>query len=324
MAYTYREWVEGDDLRLLEVLPAPESDPVVSLRALIGPDHDEPFWSRTVIAEDSVAVGAGALQRNPLHPSRLWAFVEVGTSDRGEGVGQHLAAMLRSIAAEHHPGLPLRTKVAPGSTGEKFAQSQGMVPVMTHRHVVVAPGALATQSLGYEDSATEAIEDLATGSIELTRAVGRFYQAVNGWDPPAEMTLGQVNKQFLAESAQAYGAVVLRRGVDRGAGVRGEIAAFAISYRSLDRDVERAEADPQRLAELDELPTDVLIGWDPALGDEQAIAAISKLVSLLAARYPIRVEVTDAMAPLAMVCARLVAEGGAKIVAEAVTYADSA
>lgn len=338
MTYAYRSWSEGDDLRLLEVLPAPESDPVVALRALMGPDTQDPAWSRTLVAvdtpgapdvaetddHDGVVVGAGAVQLNPLHPTRLWCFAETGKSNRGEGVARELVARLRASAAEAHPGLPLRTKVGPGSTGERFAEAQGMIPVMTHRHVVVAPGAIPPQPIGEGDSATEAIEDLATGSVELTRAVAEFYRAANAWDPPAELTLGQVNKQFLSDASQAYGAIVLRRGVDRGAGVQGSIGAFAISYRSLELDVERTEADPQRLAELDDLPTDVLIGWDPTLGDEEAAVAVAKLMGLLVARYPVRVEVTDAMRPLAVVCAQLVAEATAKVVDESVTYADPA
>ncbi|MDO5618819.1 N-acetyltransferase [Kocuria sp.] len=329
MSYSYRTWNDGDDLALLGVLPAPESDSVIALRALMGPDSEQPAWSRTLVANDSaggddVVVGAGAVQLNPMHPTRLWAFVEVATAARGEGVGQELAARLRGAAHEQHPGLPLRTKVGPGTSGERFVQAQGMIPVMTHRHVVVAPGAIPPQPIGEGESATESIEDLATGSVELTRAVGEFYSSVNAWDPPAELTLGQVNAQFLAESSQAYGAIVLRRGVDRGAGVRGSIGAFAISYRSLELDVERTEADPERLAELDDLPTDVLIGWDPGMGDEEAAVAVAKLMGLLVARYPIRVEVTDAMRPLAVVCAQLVAEGTAKVMDEAVTYADPA
>lgn len=350
MAIEYRSWKDSDDLRLLEVLPAPEADPVIALRALLGPDADEPAWSRTLIAVDGaggvedptggtdgveraegeaaqtassgVVVGAGAVQLNPLHPTRLWSFLEVATANRGEGTGRELITRLRSIAESAHPGLPLRTKVGPGTTGEKFAEAQGMVPVMTHRHVVVAPGAIPPQPIGEGESATESIEDLATGSVELTRAVGTFYAAVNAWDPPAELTLGQVNKQFLSETAQAYGAIVLRRGVDRGAGVRGSIGAFSVSYRSLELDAERAEATPERLAELDDLPTDVLIGWDLTLSDEDAAIAVAKLMGLLVARYPIRVEVTDAMRPLAVVCAQLVAEGTAKVVAESITYAD--
>ncbi|MDO4255004.1 MAG: N-acetyltransferase [Kocuria sp.] len=323
MAYDYREWVEGDDLRLLEVFPAPEADPVIALRALIGPDQRPPHWSRTVVAQEgAVPVGAGAVQLNPLHPGRLWSFVEVSTSNRGEGVARGIVQRLRELAAQEYPDTPLRTKVGPGTTGQRFAEAQGMVPVMTHRHVVIAPGAIPPQPIGGSESTTEALEDAATGSVELTRAVGEFYRGVNAWDPPADLTLGQVNRQFLSDVAQAYGAVILRRGLDRGAGVRGSVGAFAISYRSLELDVERAEADPQRRAELDDVPTDVLIGWDPALDDQEAAVAIAKLMGLLVARYPIRVEVTDAMHPLAMVCAQLVAEGTAKVTDEAITYAD--
>ena len=323
MAVELRSWKDGDDLALLEVLPAAEADPVVALRALLGSDADEPAWSRTVVAvDDGVVIGAGAVQLHPMHPERLWAFVEVATADRGEGVGRLLERRLREIADEAFPGRPLRTKAAPGTTGAGYAEHAGMVPVMTHRHVVIAPGALPPQPIGEGDSATEAIEDLATGSVELTRAVGEFYAHANAWDRPAELSVGQVNRQFLSETSQAYGAIVLRRGVDRGAGRRGTIGAFAVSYRSLELDQERAEADPERLAELDDLPTDVLVGWDPRLPDEEAAVAVAKLLGLLVARYPVRVEVTDAMRPLAIVCAQLVADGVAKVIDEAVTYAD--
>ena len=69
----------------------------------------------------------------------------------------------------------------------------------------------------------------------------------------------------------------------------------------------------ERLEELDDLPTDVLVGWDPQLPDEEAAIAVAKLLGLLVARYPVRVEVTDAMRPLAIVCAQLVADGVAKV-----------
>lgn len=60
------------------------------------------------------------------------------------------------------------------------------------------------------------------------------------------------------------------------------------------------------------------------MSDEEAAVAVAKLMGLLVARYPIRVEVTDAMRPLAVVCAQLVAEGTAKVIDEAATYADPA
>lgn len=325
MTVHLRTWRDGDDLRLLEVLPAPEAEPVIPLRALFGPDADEPAWLRTIVAEDDgVMIGAGAVQLHPMHPERLWAYIEVATGSRGEGAARAIGTQLREIAAEAHPGRPLRTKAAPGTSGAGFAVHIGMEPVMTHRHVVIAPGALPPQPLGEGDTATEAVEDLATGSVELTRAVAAFYASANAWDAPAELSIGQVNRQFLSEASQAYGAVVLRLGVDRGAGRRGSIGAFAVSYRSLELDAERTGADPERLAELDDLPTDVLVGWDPSLSDQDAAIAVAKLLGLLVARYPVRVEVTDAMRPLAMVCAQLVADGVAKVVDEAVTYADPA
>ena len=58
--------------------------------------------------------------------------------------------------------------------------------------------------------------------------------------------------------------------------------------------------------------------------DKEAAIAVAKILGLLVARYPVRVEVTDAMRPLAIVCAQLVADGVAKVVDESVTYADPA
>ena len=55
-----------------------------------------------------------------------------------------------------------------------------------------------------------AIEDLATGSVELTSALWNFYRRAHEWDVPAEVGLGKVNRYFLSDEVRAFGAVVLR------------------------------------------------------------------------------------------------------------------
>src|SRR5699024_7451137 len=72
-----------------------------------------------------------------------------------------------------------------------------------------------------------ALEDLATGSVELTKIVARYYDHVHqSWDP-SQMSLGQAQDLLLAPQTGAHGAVVLR---DRPKDQGGKILAFAVSY----------------------------------------------------------------------------------------------
>lgn len=296
---SYRLWREGDDLELLQLWGDPERS--AEDRALLRESSDEPFV-RTIVAEDAgIPVAAGVISEASVHPERIWAYVEVARDHRRNGVG---TALLERLRAESR-GAKLRAKVTPGSPGAAFAGKAGLRPLQRSRIVRVDAGALVPVGLG-EDSGDK-IEDLATGSVELTGALRDFYRAVHHWDPPADLGLGRVNQLFLSEAAGARGAVVLRIG--------GKIRAFAISYE---------RADPEAAA-------DVLLGYVPggdadsdAHSTEQAVTerAVRTLLALLVHQYPVELELDDSMKVLRGVVDPLIEAGTAAVVRETLVVSD--
>ena len=319
-ALTLRPWREGDDLRLLEVWPDPETPQSAAFRAALRPD-DDASWSRTVVAEDSgLPVAAGTVYESALHPQRLWAWVEVAPDRRGEGVGSALLERLRAEAEGAPSGVrALRTKTAPGSPGERFARAAGLEPVQISRVVRVQAGALPLQPLREHPDGTpaQAVEDLATGSVELTRALWEFYRTVHAWDEPAELPIGRVNQLFLSDAAHAFGAVVLRNGV--GPGERGRISAFAVSYRPVELDAEPGAA-PRGTPE--DAPAHVVLGWSPR--DAAAGPALEQLLALLAHHHPVQFQVDGSMEPLTAVVENLLSAGVAEVVETTVVLAEPA
>lgn len=319
MSIEYRPWREDDDLRLLEVWPDAPSAPAQAFRARLGANDDAAF-SRTLVAtDDGVPVAAGVVYESPWHPQRLWCYVEVAPDRQREGIGHELVARLRAEAEQAPSGVSeLRTRVTPGSTGEQFAQAEGLHPAMRSRVVRVAAGALPMPTLGQNADGTPAqtIEDLATGSVELTRAVWEFYRAVHEWDPVGEIGIGAVNQQLLSDKAGAFGAVVLRDGA-ADSGAKAPIAAFAVSYRPFD-----PHNPDQEPAEFE--AADVLLGYVPGASDGEAETgqAVEKLLALLVNDYPVELEVDDSMTPLVAVVDNLLKAGVAHVVTETVTLVD--
>ena len=316
MSIDYRPWREDDDLRLLEVWPDADSAPVRAFRARLGA-QDQSGFSTTVVAEDEgIPVAAGACYASSWHPGRLWLYVEVAPDHRHEGIASELVRRLREAAREGADVQDLRTRVTPDSVGEGFARSQGFVPAMRSRVVRVDVGALPLPTLRQnpDGSEAEAVSDLATGSVELTRAVWDFYRGVHGWDPVGDVSVGAVNRQLLSDSVGAYGAVVLRQGLSEEE-TRGEIAAFAVSYRPFDPANPHDEPLPSEVA-------DVLLGYVPGAAgntDEQSGAALETLLALLVTDYPVEIEVDDSMGPLVAVVDNLLDAGVASVVAETLT-----
>lgn len=299
MAIEYRPWRDGDDLDLLQVWGGPESPQAEQSRGLFRPSSDSP-WLRCIVAEDSmdgvaVPVGAGYVFEPKLHNQRLWAYVEVGAGHRRAGVGATLLGMLRNEAQLSPSGVSaLRAKVVPGSNGAGFAEAAGFGQIQRSRIIEVAPGALAVPNFADDDGPQ--LEEAATGSVELTKAVTDWYNSVHSWDP-ADMTLGQAQQFLLADTAGAGGAVVLR---DKPKNQGGSIAAFALSYTQ-----SRTDA-----------PADVLVGYDTALRESEQQAAVASLVAMLVYQYPVQLEVDDSMSALVDVLDPLLAAGAAKVVAE--------
>lgn len=316
--YTFRPWQEGDDLQLMQVWPDADNIQASVFRAKLGPDTDAP-WQRSVVAEhQGVPVAAGTVYETSLHVSRLWAYVEVAPDHRRAGLGRELLAQLRALAKESPSGVTaLRTKIVESTPGAGFAQWAGLGSIQRTRMVRVEAGALAPQPLRVDgaDRLDQAVEDLATGSLELTQAVWNFYRSVHTWDPPAEQSLGRVNRLFLSDEAEAFGAIVMRDGVIAAhhEGKTAPITAFAISYRSLDADA------PGREIPEDE-PTEVLLGYDveaPRAGED-----VEQLLALLVAQYPVVLQVDDSMTVLSDLVDALIQRGTAVVQEEALVLAD--
>ena len=321
MAINYREWREGDDLALLEIWGGPETVQAGQFRGTLAPSGNAP-WRRCIVAEDvvdgvAIPIAAGVVHEASLHPERLWAYIEVDRQHRRAGVGSTLLTMLRHEAQRAPSGVSkLRCKVEPGTPGAAFAEAAGLTPIQRSRLVVVEPGALTLPVFGdgSESAASDQVEDLATGSVELSDVVGRYYTAVHGWDSPGELSIGTVQRLFLDELSGAHGAIVLRapKASAFGQGVpasrKGRLEAFAISYAEL----APAEGEDAAQAKSGQ-PTDVFLGHDPNLAPEQAQAAVRDLLALIAYQYPVLLELDDSMTALRAVIEPLLASGKAHV-----------
>lgn len=315
---TYRPWQDGDDLTLLEIWGDAESAPAGQFRAALAPESDSGPWRRTIVAEDQgIPVAAGVVYSTKLHPARLWVFVEVAVDHRRAGVGATLLTMLRreadgALAAGLVSTTALRTKVAPGTSGAAFAEAMGLAVLQRNRVVEVGPGALKLPMFGEgtEAEAEARVMDLATGSVELTDVVGRYYESVNQWDPTGTLSPGVVQRMFLDDLTGAHGALVLRAEPASAFGAtvqpskKGKIQAFALSYSqgSIDTSEEVAAA-----------ASEVFLGVEPALGRDEAVQAVYDLLALITHQYPVLVELDDSMDALAAVVNPMIAVGAAKV-----------
>lgn len=328
MAIAYREWRDGDDLALLEIWGGPETEQARQFRGTLAPSGNAP-WRRCIVAEDvvdgvAIPVAAGVVHEASLHPERLWAYIEVDRHHRRTGVGSTLLTMLRHEAAQSPSGVSrLRTKVEPDTPGAAFAEAAGLAPIQRSRLVVVEPGALKLPVFGdgSEAAASEQVEDLATGSVELSGVVGRYYTAVHGWDSPGELSIATVQRLFLDDLSGAHGAMVLRapKASAFGQGVpasrKGRLEAFAISYAEVASAGDHA-AGPNAAGEgaaASGQPTDVFLGHEPELSAEQAQAAVRDLLALIAFQHPVVLELDDSMEALRAVVEPLLATGKARV-----------
>lgn len=333
MAIEFREWREGDDLALLEIWGGPETVQAGQFRGTFAPSANSP-WRRCIVAEDvvdgvAIPVAAGVVHEASLHPERLWAYIEVDRHHRRTGVGSTLLTMLRHEAERAPSGVTrLRCKVEPGTPGAAFAEAAGLAPIQRSRLVVVEPGALALPVFGdgSEAAAAEQVEDLATGSVELSDVVGRYYTAVHAWDSPGELSIATVQRLFLDELSGAHGAIVLRAPQSSafGQGVpasrKGRIEAFVISYAEL---VPAGGGDGA--ADASGQPTDVFVGHEPQLSLEEARAAVRDLLALIAFKHPVLLELDDSMTALAGVVEPLLHGGKARVQgAESLVVSDPA
>ena len=214
----------------------------------------------------------------------------------------------------------------PGTPGAAFAEAAGLTPIQRSRLVVVEPGSLKLPVFGdgSEAAAAEQIEDLATGSVELSDVVGRYYTAVHAWDSPGELGIGTVQRLFLDELSGAHGAIVLRapKASAFGQGVpasrKGQLQAFAISYAELAAGSDAAGQDAGQGtsgqgAAASGQPTDVFLGHEPKLAADEARAAVRDLLALIAFNHPVVLELDDSMEALCAVVEPLLESGKARL-----------
>ncbi len=313
----YRPWQDGDDLTLLGIWGDAESVPAGAFRAAFVPPQDANPWRRTIVAQDQgIAVAAGVVYSTKLHPTRLWAYVEVAKDHRRAGVGATLLTMLRreaegALAAGLISTTALRTKVAPGTSGAAFAEAMGVVVLQRNRVVEVGPGALKLPMFGEgsDEEAAARVQDIATGSVELTDVVGRYYEAVNQWDPTGTLSPGLVQRMFLDDLTGAHGALVLRAEPASafGSGVapskKGKIQAFALSY---------SQGSINTSEEVAASASEVFLGVEPALERDEAVQAVYDLLALITHQYPVLLELDDSMEALCAVVNPMISVGAAK------------
>ncbi|WP_457949225.1 GNAT family N-acetyltransferase [Pseudarthrobacter sp. alpha12b] len=337
MAIEYREWRDGDDLALLEIWGDPDTAQARQFRgalAVSSNGRDGMPWRRCIVAEDvvddvGIPVAAGVVYEASLHPERLWTYIEVAKDHRREGIGASLLTMLRREAENAPSGVTkLRAKVEPGTAGAAFAEEFGLAPIQRSRLVIVEPGALKLpvfpdkdhggRPIDGENAGSDIVMDLATGSVELTDVVGRYYTSIHGWDSPGVLSVGQVQKLFLDELTGAHGAIVLRAQPESafGAGVtpgrKGRIRAFAVSYAAPAGPDDAPHADAAGSAGPD-TPTDVFVGHEPALADDDAAEAVRDMLALIAYQHPVMLELDDSMTALRAAVEPLLDSGKARL-----------
>jgi hypothetical protein len=158
------------------------------------------------------------------------------------------------------------------------------------------------------------VMDLATGSVELTDIVGRYYTTIHDWDSPGVLSAGQVQKLFLDDLTGAHGAIVLRAQPESAFGAavapskKGRIRAFAVSYA--------APADPDAApgqSAGQDAPTDVFVGHEPALAADDAAEAVRDILALIAYQHPVMLELDDSMTALRAAVEPLLDSGKARL-----------
>ncbi|MGO4385612.1 GNAT family N-acetyltransferase, partial [Specibacter sp. RAF43] len=228
-------------------------------------------------------------------------------------LGRLRAAARQARAAGLVGTTALRTKVSPGTSGAGFAAAAGLTALQRNRVVEVAPGALKLPVFGEgtEAEATARVQELATGSVELSDVVGRYYESVNRWDPTGPLTPGAVQRMFLDDLTGARGALVLRAGHGAAAGSRAQpggkhrIEAFAISYApGAGLPDGSAPAAPA---------SEVFLGVEPDLARDDAVRAVYDLLALITHQYPVLLELDDSMEAVAAVVNPMIEVGAAAV-----------
>lgn len=238
-----RDWQDGDDLRLLELFGDPGNAQHHHDRAMLGPATQQPFGIGLVAVEADIPVAAGAIRAQPIHPQRMWCYIETAPLQRQRGIGTELFNQLVEHVPEH---TALKTRSVTGDQPTAtWLTNRGFSPIQHSQRVIVASRSFETNAI--------AVQPLATGSVELSKVVAEYYNATHTWDP-SELTLTQAQQLLLAPSSGAQQAFVTRETTG--------IIAFAIAYEGAVPNV-----------------VDLFIGYDPNHPDPtehiQALLAVA-------------------------------------------------
>lgn len=316
--YSYRPWRTSDKLDLLQYWPGPENHQVAAFRSAFKENRDTP-WTRTLVAEhQGIPVAAGVIYESDLHPERLWVYIEVAPEHRRQGLGSALLAQLKEEAASSPSGVTaFRFKTVPGADALAFAAAHGFAPAQRSRMIRLEAGSVPSIPLCQDaaDRITQEIEDIATGSVELTQRFWDFYRGIHSWDRPADLPIGRVNRLFLSDEAEALGAVVLRDDILRAKaeGKKGPMTAFAVSYRPL-------EVDAGKMEVSEDDATEVTIGYQ--LDNPAAREAIMQLLAVLVNKFPVSIEADDSMEDLVVMLDQLIKMGSASVTSETLVLTD--
>lgn len=206
-----REWQDGDDLRLLEIFGDPGSAQHHHDRSMLGPSTREPFGVGLVAVDDGIPIAAGAIRAQAIHPQRMWCFIETAPLQRQRGIATAVFKELRNRAPEN---TAFKTRSVTGDTATAhWLQQQGFGEIQHAQRVVVASGSFQAADIQ--------VQQLATGSVELSKLAAEYYNATHQWDPSA-LTVTQAQQLLLAPATGAQQAFVTRED--------NRIVAFAIAY----------------------------------------------------------------------------------------------
>ena len=281
-----REWQDGDDLRLLEIFGDPGSAQHHHDRTMLGPSTQDPFGVGLVAVDDGIPVAAGAIRAQAIHPQRMWCFIETAPLQRQRGLATAVFSELVDRAPE---GTAFKTRSVTGDkTTEQWLQEQGFGEIQHSQRVVVAAGS-------YEPAEIE-VQELATGSVELSQLAAQYYNATHAWDPSA-LTITQAQQLLLAPRTGAQQAFVTRHD--------GRIVAFAIAY-------------PGPIPNV----VDLFVGYDPQHPDPSE--HVTTLLAVTGEHRSLAVEIDNSTTVLNAVIAQAIASDTALIEHESTIWATDA
>ena len=281
-----REWQDGDDLRLLEIFGDPASAQHHYDRTMLGPATQEPFGVCLVAEDDGVPVAAGAIRAQAIHPMRMWCFIETAPLQRRRGIG---SALLSQLVARMPTETPLKARsVAGDDATAEWLQAHGFGQIQRAQRVIVAAGTFEAPDIE--------VEQLATGSVELSKVAAEYYNATHRWDP-SNLTITQAQLLLLAPQSGAQQAFVTRQ--------EGRIVAFAIAY-------------PGPVANV----VDLFVGYDPQ--HDQPAEHVRTLVAVAGEHRSLAIEIDNSTTVLNALLAQAIDADTALVEHESIIWATDA